>query len=475
MTRNHTPRMILILVLAALATWISLSNEIKIVNPFTQTTVFQRDIAPRLGLDLRGGLQVLMEADLPANAAVDQDSMQVAKTILENRTNALGVSEVLIQIAGDRRLVGEFPGIDNPEDVIATLKQTGLLEFVATGDTYLNPGTIVKTDFGQSGGAAATDVASTPTEAATPAANSTPAAGETPTATPDVVYHTVMTGRDLKSVTVQVGQSGGYQIAFTLSSEGAKIFSDFTTKNVGKPLTIVLDKKVISAPKIENPITDGQGVITGRYTAKEANDFAIQLRYGSLPIPIKVVESRAIGASLGQESVNKSLLAGAIGLAVVILFMALYYRLPGIVADLALLLYALTSFALFKIIPVTLTLPGIAGFILSIGMAVDANILIFERLKEELRAGRTLAQAIDLGWARALPSIRDSNISTLITCFILYIFGNAFGASMVKGFSFTLGLGVLVSLFTAIVVTRTILHLVLDNIKSAEHPRWFGM
>jgi len=232
---------------------------------------------------------------------------------------------------------------------------------------------------------------------------------------------------------------------------------------------------VISSPQIQTPITDGSGVITGSYTRDEANAFVVQLRYGSLPIPIKVVESRAIGPTLGAESVKKSVTAGAIGLIVVMLFMALYYRLPGIVADLALITYALISYALFKSIPVTLTLPGIAGFILSIGMAVDANVLIFERLKEELRSGKTLLQAIDLGWSRAWTSIRDSNISTLITCFILYFFGNAFGASIVKGFSVTLALGVIVSLFTAITVTSTYLHLILDNVKAAEHPKWFGM
>jgi preprotein translocase subunit SecD len=237
----------------------------------------------------------------------------------------------------------------------------------------------------------------------------------------------------------------------------------------------VLDKTLISAPVVNDPITDGSGIIQGSFTAAEANQLAIQLRYGSLPVPIKVVESRTVGATLGEESVRRSLMAGVIGLTVVILFMLLYYRLPGFIADLALISYAILALALFKLIPVVLTLPGIAGFILSIGMAVDANILIFERLKEELRAGRNIRQAIDLGWSRAWPSIRDSNTSTLITCLILYAFGNSFGASMVKGFSVTLALGVGVSLFTAIIVTRTFLHTLLDNVKLTEHPRWFGL
>ncbi|NCP87166.1 MAG: protein translocase subunit SecD [Anaerolineae bacterium CG_4_9_14_3_um_filter_57_17] len=462
MIRNRTPKLVLIVVVLALSIWISLVDKITILNPFNQSILIDRNVAPHLGLDLRGGLQVLMEADLPATTKVDAGSMETARTILENRTNALGVAETTLQVAGDRRIVGEFPNAEDPEAVIASLKQTGLLEFVNTGDQQMAPGTTIQTDFGLEPG-----FVPTPDPSATPGPDGTIPA--------PVVYHTVMTGKELQTVGVTTTQSGGYQIAFTLKSDGSKIFADYTTQNTQKYLTIVLDHKVISSPQIQTPITDGSGVITGSYTRDEANAFVVQLRYGSLPIPIKVVESRAIGPTLGAESVKKSVTAGAIGLIVVMLFMALYYRLPGIVADLALITYALISYALFKSIPVTLTLPGIAGFILSIGMAVDANVLIFERLKEELRSGKTLLQAIDLGWSRAWTSIRDSNISTLITCFILYFFGNAFGASIVKGFSVTLALGVIVSLFTAITVTSTYLHLILDNVKAAEHPKWFGM
>jgi preprotein translocase subunit SecD len=284
-----------------------------------------------------------------------------------------------------------------------------------------------------------------------------------------------MTGADLKEAHVATDKLGQPAVSFSLSDKGGKIFADYTSTHVNQYLGIVLDKTVISAPVVNTPITDGSGIIQGKFTADEANKLAIQLSYGALPVPVKVVESRTVGATLGEESVRKSLLAGVIGLSVVILFMALYYRLPGFIADLALIVYALLALALFKLIPVVLTLPGIAGFILSIGMAVDANILIFERLKEELRAGRNLRQAIDLGWSRAWPSIRDSNTSSLITCAILYVFGNTFGASMVKGFSVTLALGIAVSLFTAIIVTRTFLHTVLDNIKLSDHPRWFGL
>jgi preprotein translocase subunit SecD len=381
-----------------------------------------------------------------------------------------------MQIAGQCRIVAEFPGVSNPEEVVAALQQTALLEFVDMGANPLPDGTSVLTDHDQP--AAGTQPTLTPTTTAstsTPVANATTQPGSTAVA-PAKIYHTVMTGAALNTVTVQAGTlAGSYQISFTLKSDGAKVFSDYTTSHVGQYLAIVLDKKVLSAPVIKNAITDGQGVIEGGYTADTANALAVQLRYGSLPVPVKVVESQTVGPTLGEESVRKSLLAGSIGLAVVVLFMALYYRLPGIVADAALITYSIITLMLYKIIPITLTLPGIAGFILSIGMAVDANILIFERLKEELRSGRTLQQAIDLGWSRAWPSIRDSNTSTLITCFILYVFGNSFGASMVKGFSINLGLGVLISLFTAIIVSRTYLHLVLDNLNLGEHPRWFGL
>ena len=446
--------LIVIIVLLIFSLWIDLSSRITIVNPLNNQELVNRDVSTRLGLDLRGGLQTLLEADVPNCSAVDPNDLNVTRQILESRANALGVSEVTMQTAGSCRIVAEFPGAENPEEVVASLQQTGLLEFVDMGTNPVAEGTIITTDYGQD-----------------PNAVPTP----NPDGTQPVVYHTVMTGAALDSVSAISDQLGQYQVSFTLKPDTTKLFADYTRSHIQQVLAIVLDKRVISTPVIQSEIPDGQGVITGNFDQNSANTLAIQLRYGSLPVPVKVVESRTVGPTLGEESVRKSVLAGGIGLAVVILFMALYYRLPGILADLALILYALISFMLFKIIPVTLTLPGIAGFILSIGMAVDANVLIFERLKEELRSGRTLHQAIDLGWNRAWPSIRDSNISTLITCTILFIFGGTFGASMVKGFSINLALGVIVSLFTAIIVTRTFLHLVLDNVKLDEHPNWFGL
>ena len=466
MTRNNTNWLIIIIFLLGLALWIDLGREIRLTNPFNDSAFFTRNVETRLGLDLRGGLQTLLEADLPETATIASGELEVTRQILESRANALGVSEVVMQTAGERRIVAEFPGVSNPEEVVASLQQTGLLEFVDFGTNPTAPGTVIKTDFGQSD-----STTSTPT----PTTTAAPEATAEPTQPAETVYHTVMTGSDLQEAFVSTDQAGRPAVSFTLKPDGAVIFSDYTTTHRNQYLGIVLDKTVISAPIVNDPITDGNGIIQGSFTAEEANQLAIQLRYGSLPVPVKVVESRTVGATLGEESVRKSLIAGVVGLTIVILFMLLYYRLPGFIADLALITYTVLALALFKLVPVVLTLPGIAGFILSIGMAVDANILIFERLKEELRAGRNLRQAIDLGWSRAWPSIRDSNTSTLITCLILYVFGNTFGASMVKGFSVTLALGVGISLFTAIIVTRTFLHTLLDNVKLADHPRWFGL
>jgi preprotein translocase subunit SecD len=474
MTRNPYFRLVLILILVAVSAWIDLSKTISIPG-----TPLQRNVDFQLGLDLRGGLQALLE--VPEGVTVTAADLDNTRAILENRVNGLGVSEVVMQSAPPRRIVAEFPGVTNPEQVIAAMKQTGLLEFVDLGAAPLPEGTIIETDYRsagttQAGSATATSAAAATATPGGAAAN--PAA--TATAAP-IVYHTVMTGAGLDNMGVQAAGAGGYAISFSLKPDASAVFADYTTKNVGKYLAIVLDKKILSAPVIKTAITTGTGQIEGNFTQASANVLANNLRYGSLPVPVSVVESQTVGATLGAESMQKSLLAGIIGLSVVILFMLLYYRLPGLVADLALITYALISMAIFKFgIPgifsgVTLTLPGIAGFILSIGMAVDANILIFERMKEELRSGRPLEQAIDLGWRRAWPSIRDSNSSTLITCVILYMFGNAFGASMVKGFSVTLALGVVVSLFTAITVTRTYLHVLLDSLKAGEHPRWFGL
>ena len=260
-------------------------------------------------------------------------------------------------------------------------------------------------------------------------------------------------------------QAGQAQVAFTLQGEGPDKFRDFTQANVGKYMPILLDKRVISVPVIQGPIPNGQGVITmGSGAANalgEARVLAQQLKYGALPVSLTLQSERKISATLGQDAIDRSIVAGAIGLSMVVLFMVLYYRLPGALASLALVIYSLVTFAIVKLVPVTLTLAGIAGFILSIGMAVDANVLIFARMKEELRSGKTLAAAVEAGFDHAWPSIRDSNASTLITCAILFWFGSTFGgASIIKGFALTLAIGVLVSLFSAIFVTRTFLRVI---------------
>jgi preprotein translocase subunit SecD len=461
MGQGTTRWLILIFLIIAGAIWIVLPS-----NPGIHLGSIDRDIKVVQGLDLQGGLRVLLEADLPSDVEVTSDQMDTSREIIENRVNGLGVTEPVIQVAGNRRILVELPGIGDPEEAVATIKETGLLEFVDMGyiasqDIAILDGQIIKTDFETSQDEVGEGLDSEQTEDP-----SDPLAR---------VYKTVMTGAILEDAGVTRSQTGQLSVGFTLTDEGSDIFGTYTSEHVGQFLAIVLDKRVISIPRIESGITTGQGSISGTFTYEEANNLAIQLRYGALPIPLKVVESKSVGPTLGQDSLEKSTIAGVIGLVVVMLFMAFYYRLPGVVADIALLVYATITFALFKTIPVTLTLPGIAGFVLSIGVAVDANVLIFERMKEELRSGRTLQQAIDLGFSRAWPSIRDSNLSTLITCAILIWFGNTFGASIVKGFAITLGMGVLASMFSAITVTRTFLHLVLDRVKLTEHPRWFGI
>ncbi|RLD06694.1 MAG: protein translocase subunit SecD [Chloroflexi bacterium] len=454
MIKRQNTRLIVIVILIALALWVDMNDTLTISNPFNGKVLYEHNVKAQLGLDLRGGLQVLLEADLPESVDISTDSMEVARGVIENRTNALGVSENVVQLAGDRRIVGEFPGLEDTEGVIAVIQQTGLLEFVDMGDTPLPAGTLIETDYGLG-------------ENAIPAESTDP---EAPT-----VYHTVMTGAALDDVGVSQSQMGEFQISFALKDDGSDIFAEYTSTHIEQYLAIVLDKVIISAPRIQSAITGGSGVITGQFDYESANALVVQLRYGSLPVPLKIVESRIIGPTLGEDSLQRSLQAGLIGIIIVVLFMGIYYRLPGITADISILLYAAIAFAIFKWIGVTLTLPGIAGFMLSTGSALDANILVFERFKEELRSGRPLKQAFDMAWSRAWPSIRDSNAATLITSAILFWFGNTFGASMVKGFAITLALGVLISLFSAIYITRTLLATTLDNVKINNYKRWFGI
>jgi protein-export membrane protein SecD len=414
-----------IIVLVVGAIWIMLSPD----YPF------------RPGLDLQGGLQVLLAADVPDDEPVAAEDIEAARDIIGQRVNGLGVAEPLVQVEGERRILVELPGIENADEAIDLIRETALLEFVDTGSQSLPEGTCVRT---------------TLNEGRPSPCEGEGFAGEPPT------YETVLTGGDLRDASVQTDSFGQAYVAFQMTPEGGDILGEHTQANIGRFLTLVLDKRVISSPRIQAAISD-QGTIEGQFTLEEARNLALQLRYGRLPIPLRIESTREIGATLGQLSIQASVRAGVIGVVVVLIFMLVYYRLPGLLADVALIIYALLNFAVFKWLAVTLTLPAITGFLLSTGMAVDANILVFERMKEELRRGSTLGNAIGAGFERAWTSIRDSNVATLVICLILWSFGRNFGASMVQGFAITLAIGVFLSMFTAVIVTRTFVGLVMGR------------
>ncbi len=433
MDKRTMTNLVLIIVLAALAAYLVLP----VSRPawLADYGLFWRQKEMRnfdfqLGLDLRGGLQVLLTADVEAQA-VTPETMEMARDIIENRINALGLTEPVVQIQGADRIVVEIPGIEDPQQAIDTIRETSLLEFVAppTGVTA-RPGDVVSTTYGLD---PSLPVSST-------------------------FFTTVLDGGDLTSAyATSEPQTGVAVVAIELTSSGARIFADYTANHMYQNLCMVLDKVVLSCPQIEAVISDGNAIIRGNFTRQSAQQLALQLQYGALPIPLRIESYKSIGPSLGSISVEKSIRAGVVGLAIVFLFMLAFYRLNGLAADLALALYVLLNLLIYKLFPVTLTLPGIAGFLLSVGMAVDANILVFERMKEELRQGRSLARAAEVGFSRAWTSVRDSNIATLLTCAILFGFGSAFAASLVKGFAITLALGTTINLFTAIVVTRNLI------------------
>lgn len=429
--RDFTWLAVILLIVAA-AIWV-------IVNP---------DYPIRQGLDLQGGLQVLLEADVPAEQSVSGDEMDTARQIIDQRVNGLGVAEPLVQREGERRILVELPGIDNPEEAVALIQETALLEFVDTGSQPLPEGTCIRTTMsdGPSRCELLPGVPITATEQS-----------------PAPTFETVFTGADLRTAQTQTTEFGDVYVSFDMQTDAADRFAQYTRDHQGEFLTIVLDKQVISSPRIQSAIEGGQGTITGQFDLEEARRLALQLRFGSLPVPLRIESTRQIGATLGENSIQSSIRAGEIGLAVVLLFMLVYYRLPGLLADLALVVYALLNMAVFMFIPITLTLPAITGFLISAGMAVDANILVFERMKEELRKGATLREAIVAGFSRAWTSIRDSNIATLVISFILWIFGRNFGASAVQGFAYTLAIGVFISMLTAVFATRTFVRVVMGR------------
>ncbi len=388
----------------------------------------QKQFKTHLGLDLSGGTHIVLNADMSSIPPSERsDALESSRQIIDRRVNFFGVAEPVVQTAksGDSyRVIVELPGVTDVESAVALIGQTASLEFREFRDIA----------------------------AATGAANIFPTLANTAS------VH--ITGKDLKSAKLDFGSdTGAPQVALEFSGDGATKFASETARLVNKHLIIFLDDQALTWPRVNTAITDGRAVITGGFTVEQAKNLSLQLAAGALPVPVKVVEKRTIGASLGAESVTRSVRAGVIGLAIVAIFMIAQYGRLGLLADLALIVYGLISFALFRLIPVTLTLPGIAGFILSIGMAVDSNILIFERYKEERRRGKPPGIAMEQAFGRAWDSIRDANITTMLTAIILYNPGNwqfLPSSGMVRGFALTLFLGVIVGLFTGIIVTRTL-------------------
>ncbi|HEX3099418.1 MAG TPA: preprotein translocase subunit SecD [Patescibacteria group bacterium] len=481
-----------ILLIALAAAWIVWPHGSRI-NLDKLHINFHKDFSTHLGLDLQGGSHLVYQADFSNVSAADQKvALNAVRDTIERRVNSFGVSEPLVQSQGKDQIVVELPGISDVNKAIDQIGQTPLLEFRTQGPAPAQKATVGAD--GQLNLDASVDPIS--------------AAGWQPTG---------LSGKQLKKATADIQSAGKGSISnevvvrLQFDEEGTKLFSEITSKNVGKQVAIFLDGKVLSAPTVQTAITNGEAVISGNFTADSAKELATRLNSGALPVPIKLISQQNVGATLGQESINKSVIAGIIGMLLIIIFMIANYRFPGVLAIFALIIYILLSVAVFKIgisitavilvgvffllgltvsrwfgllaiisyvvlifaggvSPVTLTLAGIAGFILSIGMAVDANILIFERLKEEIRAGKDINKAIDDGFARAWLSIRDSNVSSLITTLILYMFGTP----SIKGFAVTLAIGILISMFTAITITRTLLKLFVTG-KVMSHPWLFGV
>jgi preprotein translocase subunit SecD len=406
-------------------------------NPFTFS----------YGLDLQGGIQVLLIPKPGQEVPITQEAIQNTANVLASRIDGLGLKEPTIRpLTTDNQLgievdLPHFSG--NEQETVNNLLKSGVLEFWITGSTPVQVGQPFD-----------------PTQYTQDNPGNKPA----------------FTGPDLDPNSLNVSQQQStnvYQINFAMKTAKAADFGTFTSNHIGQYMIITLDRTVITSATIQQAIT-GAGQITGGFTQSQAQGIVNTLKYGALPIALQKDSENVVSATLGSDTISKSLLAGIIGISIVALFMLFYYRLPGLLADVALALYTVLTLAIFKLIGATLTLAGIAGLVLSIGMAVDANVLIFERVKEELRSGRVLSSAIDAGWKRAWPSIRDSNISTMITCAVLYYFGTNFGATMITGFATTLVLGVLVSMFTAIVVTRTLLNLLVPT-GVINHPALFGL
>jgi preprotein translocase subunit SecD len=393
-----------------------------------------RTVETKLGLDLKGGLRVEYQA-LPVEGKEPTPAdLAIIKDIVERRVNTTGVSEPVVTTQGKDRVVVEMPGVTDPEAVRRLVGSTGRLDFVPLGSTQATEGQELD-----------------PKQ-----------------------FPPLFSGDQVSSATVGTDQNGRPAVDFVLKEDGKNKFAQYTAANVGSYFAITLDNAVVSAPVIQNSIPNGNVQITGGglagFNAKDATQLVTILKFGSLPFPIAALSSEQISATLGSQFLDQTVLAGLLGIALVLVLMVVYYRLPGVVAGFALIYYTLVMVAIFRLVPVTLTLAGIAGFVLSVGMAVDANILIFERMKEELRLGKSLPAAVEAGFNRAWNSILDSNVSSLITATILY----ALGSSVIRGFALVLILGVLVSMFSAIVVTRTILRWVVRQ-EWAKKPSLWGL
>jgi preprotein translocase subunit SecD len=407
---------------------------------------FGKDTSIKRGLDLQGGVQLTLQAEMKDISEADRDdALDSVRNVIDRRVNLYGVSEPVVQSAksgNDYRVIVELPGVTNVDEALNLVGKTARLEFREIDESTPS--------------SSASESASLQDEFAGLDASTAAMLREYIASQPRY-KPTALTGNQLKRAEVAFDQrTGEPQVSLEFKPEGGKLFGELTTKYIGRTIAIYLDNEIVSAPVVNTPILDGNAVISGGFTLQQAQQLATQLNAGALPVPVRVIEQRTIGATLGNQSVEKSITAGMIGLAMIAIFMIALYRLNGLVAVVALILYTLLSLVLFRFIPVTLTLAGIAGFILSIGMALDANILIFERMREEIRWGRSKRDALRLGFERAWSSIRDSNVSSLITCAILY----GFGTGIVRGFALTLALGIFVSMFTAITVTRTLLRMI---------------
>jgi preprotein translocase subunit SecD len=444
---------LLILLLGALALYIDFMPGPKGLGDGSRFVVlsnidagFTQPLETKLGLDLKGGFSILYQAVPPNGGIPTSDQMQTIRTIMEDRVNGKVPGETIVTTQGNDRVLVEVPGAQNPGDIAALVGKTGSLEFVA----------LPPADYGSN--------TATGTKAV-------PAKDEKIDPSLPVMF----TGGDLDVSKVRARYDStitppGWVVDFGFKEPAATNFGTWSANNVGNYFAIVLDGQVVSAPVIQSAITGGSGFIQGSFNSASANDLATILEYGALPFAVHDIADSSIPATLGASFLNQTLLAGAIGILLVLAFMLIYYRLPGAVACLALGYYAVAVLAIFRIVPVTLTLAGVAGFVLSVGMAVDANILIFERTKEELRAGKTLIAATEAGFNRAWNSILDSNVSSLITASILY-FG---GSSTIKGFALVLIIGVATSMFTAVTVSRSLMRFVVKQ-KFAERAWLFGV